>query len=154
LSPLRDDVEEQDARNMEKVDANSIDFIFWHPPYWQLVKYSEKNSDLSRMGWDAFLEAIDKIIDECYRVLKKDKYLCILTGDCVKDKRFYPISRKIANSAERLFDDCGVAIKTTEGAKSLAKGKTIWAEVAASNNLKIEHDFVLIFNKNASDEAT
>jgi ParB-like chromosome segregation protein Spo0J len=148
LSPVRDDIETQDARQMDKVADNSIDFIFWHPPYWDLVKYSDKEADLSQMTWEAFNEAIAQIISECYRILKPEKFICILTGDRIKDKRFYPISWNIANIAQAKFVPYGIAIKTTEGATSqIVKGKIIWAEVAATQNLKIEHDFILVFRK-------
>ncbi len=52
----------------------SIDFILNHPPYVDIIKYSDKQipEDLSNIhDLDEFCDEIEKVAKEFYRVLKK-----------------------------------------------------------------------------------
>jgi ParB/RepB/Spo0J family partition protein len=148
----RTDIIQNDSRKIP-LENNSVDMVFLHPPYWDMVYYTEateKLPDLSRAKTlDEYLSMLKQVLRECYRILKSGKYLCILLGDRIKDGRFIPLCRKAANLAEEVgFTDCGYAVKFTKGSTSLVvKGKNIYAEVAYTQNLKIDHDLVMFFKK-------
>jgi len=150
----RTDIIQNDSRKIPLEDE-SADMVFLHPPYWDMVYYTEANEnlpDLSRAKTlDEYLEMLRQVLQECYRILKDGKYLCILLGDRIKNGRFIPLCRKAANLAEEIgFIDCGYAVKFTKGSTSqVIKGKNIYAEVAYTQNLKIEHDLVMFFKKEA-----
>lgn len=153
IKPTRADIQMVDARNLEHLGAQSVDFVFLHPPYWKLVSYTkdgEHQGDLSRLDYQAFLDAMNLVFAECHRVLKGNKVLTLLIGDLVTERHFVPIAIPLFNLAtQQQFDPIGIAIKTTENSKSqVLKGKTIWAEVAFTQNLKVEHDYVMMFRKN------
>ena len=57
-----------DARNLDFVPDNSIDLICTHPPYADIIQYSE---DLSLLKVKDFLEEMKKVAAESYRVLKR-----------------------------------------------------------------------------------
>lgn len=151
IKSVRDDIKDGNARHL-KLESESIDFIFLHPPYWKLVIYTqadEKRDDLSRLDYDAFLKAMTDVSRECHRLLKPGKALCLLIGDLVTEGQYKPIAIPLYNQLSRLMTPIGIAIKTTKGSKSqVLKGKIVWAEVAMTKNLKIEHDFVMLFRKN------
>jgi ParB family chromosome partitioning protein len=148
----RKDIIPNDSRKIP-LSSDNVDMVFLHPPYWDMVYYTkaeEKLPDLSRAKTlEEYLDMLKQVLRECYRILKKGKYLCILLGDRIKEGRFIPLCRKAANLAEEVgFTDCGYAIKFTKGATSLmVKGKMIYAELAYTENLKIEHDLVMFFRK-------
>jgi len=148
----RKDIIPNDSRKIP-LSNNSVDMVFLHPPYWDMVYYTkaeEKLSDLSRAKTlEEYLDMLKQVLRECYRILKNGKYLCILLGDRIKEGRFIPLCRKVANLAEEVgFTDCGYAVKFTKGATSLmVKGKMIYAELVYTENLKIEHDLVMLFRK-------
>ncbi len=156
IKSVRQDITAADARNLDKVANESVDFIFLHPPYWKLVLYTkasekQKDSDLSRFKYTTFLQAMSEVFTECHRVLKRGKVLCLLIGDLVTKGKYVPVAVPLYNQAAALMIPIGIAIKTTEGSKSqILKGKTVWAEVAATKNLKVQHDFVMLFHKDAT----
>ena len=149
----RNDIIRNDSRKIP-LENNSADMVFLHPPYWDMVYYTSVDEglpDLSRTETlDEYLSMLGQVLRECYRILKSEKYLCILLGDRIKNGRFIPLCRKAANLAEEIgFTDCGYAIKFTKGSTSLVvKGKTIYAELAYTGNLpKINHDLVMFLKK-------
>ena len=152
----RSDIKQNDSRKIPLED-DSVDMVFLHPPYWDMVYYTsadERLPDLSRAKTlDEYLDMLRQALRECYRILRTGKYLCILLGDRIKDGRFIPLCRKAANLAEEIgFTDCGYAVKFTKGSTSLiVKGKTIYAELAYTENLKIGHDLVMFFKKRVKD---
>ena len=76
-------------------------FIFWHPPYWDIVKYSDvmyraadvqqrygydpRQSDLSRIPtWDAFVQAMNHCMMKQFCALEKGGRMAVLVGDIKK----------------------------------------------------------------------
>lgn len=55
------------------------------PPYHQLEKYSDHPQDLSVMGWDEFVDAVNMVAGECARILRPDRFATWITGD-IRDK--------------------------------------------------------------------
>lgn len=149
LHPSRKDIKRNDSRRLPVRDER-VDLVFLHPPYWNLVYYSQDKRDLSRSrSLDDFLNGMREVIIESKRVLKKHGHLCVLIGDVVRNGQFIPLSRKIANMCEGIgLVDRGTAIKLTNGSVSqIGKGRIIYAELANKNNLRISHDIVMFWQK-------
>lgn len=149
--PEREDIIQNDSRNIPLGD-NSVDMIFIHPPYWNLTyftKAEERLPDLSRAATaEQFLETLKEVFQECHRVLKIGKYMCVLLGDLIRDGSFIPLCRGAINLAEEIgFIDCGYAIKLAHGEVSRKKSGVIVAEPLYTDNLKISHDLVMFFRK-------
>lgn len=63
-----------DARRLDFIPYSSIDLICTHPPYANIIQYSEDiKEDLSHLKVKDFLGEMKKVATESYRVLKKDK---------------------------------------------------------------------------------
>ena len=151
LHPIRHDVEQADARHLP-LDNDSADMVFIHPPYWDMVKYSkgsDMDDDLSRAAsLEQFLAMLKQAFSECKRILKPNRYLCVLLGDPVNAGQFRSLTRKAANILEDLgMEDAGYAVKLAHGDTSRRKSGVIVAELVATNNLKVSHDLVLFFRK-------
>lgn len=87
---------------------NCIDFIFAHPPYANIIKYSKDiKEDISRLNLEEFLFQITLFSKECFRVLKKDKICSILMGDIRKNKNIIPLGFYIMN----IFIQTGFTLK-------------------------------------------
>jgi|YelNatPaOPRAMG01_1025707.scaffolds.fasta_scaffold18205_6 DNA modification methylase len=87
-----------DARNLNLIPNESIDLIATHPPYANIIRFSQKKieGDLSNVrNIDEFINEMEKVARECYRVLKPGKYCAILMGDTRKKKHFIPITARV-----------------------------------------------------------
>ena len=70
-----------DARNLNALKDGSVDLICTHPPYANIIRYSENiKADLSHLPINEFLKEMTKVAEESYRVLKENKVCAILMG--------------------------------------------------------------------------
>jgi len=84
-----------DARDLSFLGDESFDLVLTHPPYMNIIKYSEGKiaGDLSNTGsLPKFCDEIEIIAGELLRVLKADKYCAILIGDTRKGRHYVPLA--------------------------------------------------------------
>jgi len=84
-----------DIRNLKEIGDNTIDLIVTHPPYLDIIKYSDGKikDDLSTISSvTKFCDELEKGIKEFYRVLDEDKYCAILIGDTRRRGHYVPLA--------------------------------------------------------------
>ncbi len=84
-----------DARDLSFLKDDSFDLILTHPPYMNIIKYSEGRiaEDLSNIGsLPKFCDEIQIIAKELFRVLKPNKYCAILIGETRRGKHMVPLA--------------------------------------------------------------
>ena len=97
-----------DARKLDFIPNEKIDFICTHPPYADIIKYSDDlDNDLSRCNVKDFLAEMEKVAAESYRVLKSNKFCAILMGDTRKKGCMIPMSFEVM----KVFQKAGFTLK-------------------------------------------
>lgn len=135
-----------DARKLDFIADNSIDLICTHPPYADIIKYSEDiKEDLSHLKIKAFLEEMEKVAAESYRVLKKDKFCAVLMGDTRQKGCMIPMSFDVM----KIFQNAGftlkeLIIKEQHNCKATGYWKT---NSIKYNFLLIAHEYLFVFRK-------
>ena len=137
---------EADARNLNFIPDESIDFICTHPPYANIIKYSEDiENDLSHLKVKDFLIEMEKVASESYRVLKKDKFCAILMGDTRQKGHIIPMSFEVMKIFEKIgFKTKEIIIKEQHNCKATGFWKT---NSVKYNFLLIAHEYLFIFKK-------
>ncbi len=143
-----------DARNLNKIENESIDLIATHPPYFNIIKYGERKieeGDLSKTRkLEIYLLWMSRIAKESYRVLKPGKYCGILIGDTRIHKHYVPISHYVL----QVFLEAGFILKE-EVVKIQHKMKTtreVWNRTKGKDFLLIYHEKLFILRKPEKDE--
>lgn len=135
-----------DARNLEFVKDESVDLICTHPPYANIIQYSESIlEDLSLLKVKDFLEEMKSVASESYRVLKKDKFCTILMGDTRQKGHMIPMSFEVM----KIFQAAGfklkeLIIKEQHNCKATGYWKT---NSVKYNFLLIAHEYLFVFRK-------
>ena len=135
-----------DARNLNFIHDKSVDLICTHPPYANIINYSDDiDEDLSRLKVKDFLEEMKKVADECYRVLKSDKFCAILMGDTRQKGHMVPMSFDVMN----IFQEAGfklkeLIIKEQHNCRATGYWKT---NSIKYNFLLIAHEYLFVFRK-------
>ena len=140
------DIRKGDARNLDFIKDNSIDLILTHPPYANIIKYSDGiKGDLSNCEVEEFFEEMKKVAEESYRVLKSNKFCAILMGDTRRKGNVVPLSFEVM----RIFEKAG--FKTKEIIIKEQHNCTMterWRERSEKFNfLLIAHEYLFIFKK-------
>jgi DNA modification methylase len=137
-----------DARDLDKIPDNSIDLVATHPPYLNIIKYSEKElgGDLSRTrSLEEYLALLKQVAREIYRVLKHGGVLGILVGDTRIKKHYVPITYYVLLT----LLDAGFILKE-EVIKIQHKMKTtreVWRKLRKRDFLLIYHEKLFILEK-------
>jgi DNA modification methylase len=140
-----------DARKLDKIADQSIDFIATHPPYANIIGYTKNSgekdlNDLSKVrNVEEFVNEMRKVAKEFYRVLKPGKYCAILIGDTRRNKHHVPISFRVMQS----FLDVGFILK--ENIIKLQhnmKTTPLWRTSSVKYNfLLLAHEHLFVFRK-------
>jgi SAM-dependent methyltransferase len=142
LPPSEIRVYHGDARQLNLLEDNTIDLIATHPPYAGIIAYSRRvpvPGDLSQLrSLSDFLDAMEQVACECYRVLKPNKHCAILIGDTRRHKHYIPIAYRVM---ER-FLKVGFILR-----EDIIKVQ--WNMKSTHDRWKIgrERDFMLIFHE-------
>ena len=135
-----------DARHLDSIPDDSIALICTHPPYADIIKYSDGiDGDLSQLKVKEFLEQMKPVAEESYRVLKKGKFCAILMGDTRQKGCMIPMSFDVM----KIFQDAGftlkeLIIKEQHNCKATGYWKT---NSVKYNFLLIAHEYLFIFRK-------
>lgn len=143
------DIKLWDARTKKtRFKEWSIDFVLTHPPYVDIIKYSEWKiqGDLSNIhDLDEFCDEIEKVAIECYRVLKKDWYCAILIWDTRRNKLYQPLAYKVM---ERFLKVWFVLKEDIIKQQHNCKATWYWKTSSQKYNfLLIMHEHLFIFKK-------
>jgi DNA modification methylase len=137
-----------DARELSMLKDESIDFVLNHPPYADIISYSEKQiaEDLSNIhDLDKFCDEMEKVAKELYRVLKHGKFCAILIGDTRRKKMYQPLAfmvmQRFLHVGFTLKEDI---IKHQHNCKATG----FWVKKSKEANfLLIMHEHLFVFQK-------
>lgn len=128
-------------------------FVFWHPPYWDIIKYSDvmykasdveekygydpRKSDLSRIqDWDKFVEVMNYAMMKQFAALEKGGRMAVLMGDIKKRGKLYSMLSEIIKPG------------TAENILIKAQYNCFSDNTSYSGNfIPILHEYVLIVRK-------
>jgi len=135
-----------DARNLSSIPDGSIDLICAHPPYANIIHYTDgKEGDLSFYDIEEFLNEMRKVAEESYRVLKMGGRCAILIGDMRKKKHVIPLGFKLIDVYLTAgFKLKELVIKRQHNCKTTG----FWYENSIKYNfLLLAHEYLPIFEK-------
>ena len=140
------DIMQGDARNLSEIADDSIDLICTHPPYADIIHYSEDiEGDLSLLSIKDFLFEMGKVADECRRVLKKGKFCAILMGDMRKKGMVQSLAFETMSVFELAgFKTKDIIIKEQHNCKATGFWKT---NSIKFNFLLLAHEYLFVFKK-------
>lgn len=135
-----------DARNLSFIPDESIDLICTHPPYSNIIKYSDDiPGDLSHLDIEPFIKQMQTVAIECNRVLKKGKFCAILMGDTRRKGHIIPLGFRIMET----FISSGLKLKEIIIKEQHNCSSTgYWRNQSLKYNfLLIAHEYLFVFRK-------
>jgi tRNA G10 N-methylase Trm11 len=134
--------------------ADAADCVILHPPYHDIIRFSELEGDLSRVPTEAaFLDKIGLVAQHAYGLLKPAGFMALVIGDKYADSRLVPLGFMCMQRCT----DAGFVLKAINVKEILnnerGKGKNgnLWKYRALVGGFYLfKHEYVMIFRKPAA----
>ncbi len=145
-----------DSRQMNLLPDKSVHLVITSPPYWQLKDYGTENQIGFHDSYESYINNLNLVWKECYRVLYPGCRLCINIGDQFARSVYYgrykviPIRIEIIKFCETIgFDYMGAVIWQKVTTCNTTGGATIMGSFPYPRNgiLKLDYEFILLFKK-------
>ncbi len=145
-----------DSRNLSLIKDKSVHLIITSPPYWQLKDYGNDGQIGFHDSYESYINNLNAVWSECYRVLHDGCRLCINIGDQFARSVYYgrykviPIRTEIIRFCETLgMDYMGAVIWQKQTTMNTTGGGAVMGSFPYPRNgiLKIDYEFILIFKK-------
>jgi modification methylase len=145
-----------DSRDMGALHDNSVHLIATSPPYWQLKDYGNENQIGFDDTYEQYINNLNLVWQECFRVLHPGCRLCINIGDQFARSVYYgrykiiPIRTEIIKFCETIgFDYMGAIIWQKVTTCNTTGGASIMGSFPYPRNgiIKLDYEFILIFKK-------
>lgn len=141
---------------MNLIPDKSVHLIITSPPYWQLKDYGAKNQIGFHDSYESYINNLNLVWKECYRILHDGCRLCINIGDQFARSVYYgrykviPIRTEIIKCCEALgMDYMGAIIWQKQTTMNTTGGGAVMGSFPYPRNgiLKIDYEFILLFKK-------
>ena len=133
---------------LRKRNKNYYQLAILHPPYADIIKFSNQEKDLSNLkSLQEFLENFSKVIHNTMSFLEKGKYLAIVIADKYTQGEWVPLGFYCLSEAQKLgLKLKSIIVKNMEGNRAKQNKEGIWRYRALSSDYYIfKHEYVLIF---------
>jgi 16S rRNA G966 N2-methylase RsmD len=133
--------------------ADAADCIMLHPPYHDIIRFSDAEGDLSHAPTEAaFLEQFGLVAHHAYDVLKPSGFMALVIGDKYVDSRLSPLGFMCMQRCT----DAGFVLKAINvkeilnNERSKGKNGNLWKYRALVGGFYLfKHEYVIIFRKPA-----
>lgn len=145
-----------DSRHMAELPDESVHLIVTSPPYWQLKDYGADDQIGFNDDYETYVNHLNLVWSECFRVLQKGCRLCVNIGDQFARAAYYgrykvvPIHTEIIKFCEAIgFDFMGQIIWQKVTTTNASGGGAVMGSYPYPRNgiVKLDFEYILLFKK-------
>ncbi len=135
---------------LNQIGIDKVQFIIMHPPYHDIIKFSDDEKDLSNAKTtEEFLKMMRKVIDNSYDILEKGRYMAIVIGDKYSKGEWIPLGfycmQEALNKGYKLKS---TIVKNFEETKGKQNQKELWRYRSLVGGFYIfKHEYIFLFKK-------
>ena len=135
---------------IETLGIKKLQFVIMHPPYWDIIRFSENPNDLSNSETlEEFLKSFEEVIDNSTRYLEKYRYCACVIGDKYAKSQVVPLGFYCMNLfIKKGFLLKAIVVKNFGETKGKINQQGIWRYRAIINDFYIfKHEYIFILKK-------
>lgn len=137
-------------KHLTKLGIDKVQFIIFHPPYWDIIKFSDDENDLSNTATlESFLLDFGQVIDNTTKYLEKNRYCAIVIGDKYSNGQITPLGFECMNLfLKKGFILKAIIVKNFDETKGKSNKQAIWRYRALANDFYLfKHEYIMVFKK-------
>jgi len=134
----------------ESLEIKSFQFIILHPPYWDIIKFSDNKSDLSNAkSIEGFLKGFGSVLDNCLSHLDKKRFIAVVISDKYSSGEWIPLGFYVMQEVMKR----GMILKSTivknfEETTAKRNQKELWRYRALAGGFYVfKHEYIFVFQK-------
>jgi site-specific DNA-adenine methylase len=135
----------------KKLKFDKVQFVLMHPPYMDIVKFTQDENDLSAIGdLSLFIEKFKTVCENTLKYLEKNKYFALVIGDVYKKSEVLPLGFYCLDMIKKNFKVKlkGIIVKNIEGNRGKLGQAGIWKYRALkSDYFLFKHEYIFVFKK-------
>lgn len=137
--------------SLSKMGKRKADFLIVHPPYWDIIHFTDNAGDLSNItSLDDFLNMFTLSMSNVLPFLKADRHFAIVIGDVYRNSEVVPLGFYVMNEVMKNFK-CklkGIVIKDMAGNKAKIGIENLWRYKASKSDFFLfKHEYIFVFRK-------
>ncbi len=142
----------QNVRSLlqEKYNRDKVQLIIMHPPYHDIIKFSDYPEDLCNTPTtEEFLEKFSMVVHNSFELLEKNRFLVLVIGDKYSKGEWIPLSfytmQKVLENGYKLKS---IVIKNISGNRAKRNVEHFWRRRALGGGFYIfKHEYIMFFQK-------
>lgn len=137
-------------RILNKYGIKQFQLIIMHPPYHDIIKFSNKENDLSNaISVDKFLEMFGEVIDNTTSYLERGRYLVLVIGDKYSKGEWIPLGFYCMQEVlKRNYSLKSIIVKNFEETRGKRSQKELWRYRALVGGFYVfKHEYIFLFKK-------
>lgn len=140
---------------LDSIGVEKIQFVIFHPPYWDIIKFSDDEKDLSNCETlEDFKNSFGKVIDNTTAHLEKNRYCACVIGDKYANSQVVPLGFYCMQLfMERNFLLKAIVVKNFGETKGKGNQQNLWRYRALKSDFYIfKHEYIFVFEKTFDDK--
>ena len=129
---------------------DSAQLVVMHPPYFDIIKFSDDPRDLSNAAsTGAFLAMIGELVGMLADILDSGRYLALVIGDKYASGEWIPLGfQAMSEVLKRQFVLKSIVVKNFEDTAGKRNQKELWKYRALAGGFYVfKHEYIFVFRK-------
>ena len=129
---------------------SKVQFAIMHPPYWDIIKFSDNPDDLSNTAsLSSFLQSFGEVVDNATKYLEKNRYCAVVIGDKYANSQVVPLGFYCMDlMMQKGLLLKAILVKNFGDTKGKANQQAIWRYRALASDFYVfRHEYIYVFKK-------
>ncbi len=152
---IADSTKKETRRSVEQIleskGKKSVQLIIMHPPYHDIIKFSNRPDDLSNAkSVDEFLKLFGNVVSNFLDLLERKRYLAVVIGDKYANSEWVPLGfwtmQEILNRGGLILKS--ILVKNMVNNRAKRNQEHLWRYRALVGGFYIfRHEYIFLFQK-------
>lgn len=136
-------------KDLKKMNRKKADLLIVHPPYLDIVKFTDKQEDLSNISnLSVFIDKFCIAMSNALAYLKSKHYFVLVIGDIYRNGEVMPLGFYLMYAIKKAIK-CqlkGIVVKDIVGNRAKIGQEALWRYRALVNgNYLFKHEYIFVF---------